>query len=40
MKHKLFREQQLNCDIDTAWKFSQQQIIFLKLPLKIWGLLF
>ncbi|WP_346986080.1 SRPBCC family protein [Chryseobacterium sp. POE27] len=21
MKHRLFREQQLNCDIDTAWKF-------------------
>lgn len=21
MKHKLFREQQLNCDIETAWKF-------------------
>jgi len=21
MKHKLFREQQLNCDIQTAWKF-------------------
>lgn len=21
MKHKLFREQQLNCDIKTAWKF-------------------
>ncbi|NIF06867.1 SRPBCC family protein [Chryseobacterium sp. Tr-659] len=21
MKHKLFREQQLHCDIETAWKF-------------------
>lgn len=21
MKHKLFREQQLNCDLKTAWKF-------------------
>ncbi|OCA72955.1 SRPBCC family protein [Chryseobacterium arthrosphaerae] len=21
MKHKLFREQQLSCDIETAWKF-------------------
>lgn len=21
MKHKLFREQQLNCDVETAWKF-------------------
>lgn len=21
MKHKLFREQQLNCDLETAWKF-------------------
>ncbi|RMZ58730.1 hypothetical protein D1632_14165 [Chryseobacterium nematophagum] len=21
MKHRLFREQQLNCDIDTAWQF-------------------
>lgn len=21
MKHRLFREQQLNCDIETAWKF-------------------
>ncbi len=24
MKHKLFREQQLNCDLKTAWKFFSQ----------------